>query len=70
MHKMNEPIWAINVRFAKEKRVTKIGIVKRKQRGCVYYDLVADTGSDVSCKCGTFDGACHAVWALYGKMIV
>ena len=69
MHKMNEPIWAINVRFAKEKRVTKIGIVKRKQRGCVYYDLVADTGRDVSCKCGTFDGACHAVWALYGKMI-
>ena len=67
MHKMNEPIWVMNVRFGKKKRTTKIGIVKNKQCGCVYYDLVADTGS---CKCATFEGACHAVWALYGKMIV
>ena len=70
MHKMNEPIWVMNVRFGKKKRTTKIGIVKNKQCGCVYYDLVADTGRDVSCKCATFEGACHAVWALYGKMIV
>lgn len=66
--KLNEIRWVASVRFCGDKKATKIGIIHLRDRGRSYYDLVADTKRDVSCKCESFNQAGHAVWALWGRM--